>query len=277
MKYVPKELRGNVNVSRTSPLKEFAILLGGILGIIIVVYAALGIALDFIVTSLPVSIEQKLGSLYSSIYEDSEVTPAGTALQSMLDRLADEIPSNKISGQPHPEYKVHIIPETRENAMALPGGNIVIFSALVQGAGSENELAFVLAHELGHFANRDHLRGLGRRLVLLAASAALFGGESRVSGLIMNSLLNVEMKFSQHQESAADLWALDLLNRRYGHVAGATDFFKRMSNQEKRGRFLYYFATHPFPEHRIKNLEKMIQGEKYLLKDKRLLDAVFKD
>ncbi|MEN8263655.1 MAG: M48 family metallopeptidase [Nitrospirota bacterium] len=277
MKYVPKELRGNVNVSRTSPLKEFAILLGGILGIVIVVYAALGIALDLVVTSLPVSIEQKLGSLYSSVYEDSEVTPAGTALQLMLDRLAAEIPTNKDSVQPPPEYKIHIIANTRENALALPGGNIVIFSALVKGAGSKNELAFVLAHELGHFANRDHLRGLGRRLVLLAASAALFGGDSRVSGFIMNSLLSVEMKFSQHQESAADLWALDLLNRRYGHVAGATDFFKRMSKQENRGRFSYYFATHPFPENRIRTLEKKIEEKEYLLKDKTLLDAVFKN
>ncbi len=268
MKYVPKELKGNVNVSRTSPLKELTILLGGILGITIAVYAALGFALDLVVTSLPVSIEHKLGSLYSSVYEDSKVTPAGTALQSMLDRLAAEIPPGKDSGQPIPEYRVHIVTSTSENAFALPGGNIVVFSALVKESASENELAFVLAHELGHFANRDHLRGLGRRLVLLTASAALFGGDSRVSGFIMNSLLSVEMKFSQHQESAADLWALDLLNRRYGHVAGATDFFKRMSKQEKRGRFLYYFATHPFPESRIRKLEEKIEEKQYLLKDK---------
>jgi Zn-dependent protease with chaperone function len=91
----------------------------------------------------------------------------------MLDGLAEDIPFNESSRQQDMQYKIHIIPDPRINAMALPGGNIVVFSALIKETGSENELAFVLAHELGHFANRDHLRGLGRRLLLLTASAAL--------------------------------------------------------------------------------------------------------
>jgi predicted Zn-dependent protease len=277
MKYTPKELKGNVNVSRTSPVKEFFLLLGSLLGIVIIIYAALGIAVDIVVARLPLKVEHRLGSFFSSVYDKSESTPAGTQLQFMLDKLAGEVPFNKSSPQQGMQYKVHIIPDPRVNALALPGGNIVVFSALIKETGSENELAFVLAHELGHFANRDHLRGLGRRLVLLAASAVLFGGDSRVSNLLMNSLLNVEMKFSQNQETMADLWALDLLNRRYGHVAGATDFFEKMSKKEKRGRIMYYFATHPYPENRVKDLEKKIQEKKYLLKEKMPLDSIFNE
>ncbi len=277
MKYTPKELKGNVNVSQTSPVKEFFLLLGGILGIIIIIYAALGIAVDIVVTRLPLNIEHRLGSFFSSVYDKSENTPAGTRLQLMLDGLAEDIPFNESSRQQDMQYKIHIIPDQRINAMALPGGNIVVFSALIKETGSENELAFILAHELGHFANRDHLRGLGRRLLLLTASAVLFGGDSRVSNLLMNSLLNVEMKFSQKQETMADLWALDLLNKRYGHVAGATDFFEKMSKKEKLGRIMYYFTTHPYPENRVKNLEKKIQEKKYLLKEKMPLDSIFNE
>lgn len=273
MKYTPKELKENVNISRTSPIREFFLLLGGVLGVILIVYIALGFAVDIVVTKLPPEIEQSLGRLYSKIYENTEETTTGIQLQEILDGLAKELPKGEL------QYKVHLVTNSLINAMALPGGNIVVFSGLIKEVKSENELAFVLAHELGHFANRDHLRGLGRRLVLLTISIALLGRDSSAANFLMNSLLNVEMKFSQHQEKMADLWALDLLNRRYGHVSGATDFFEKMSKKEKKGRILYYFATHPYPENRVKTLEEQIREKGYLVlvKEKIPLDEVFKD
>ncbi len=283
MKYTAKELKGNVNVPRISPIREFFLLLGGILGVILFFYIALGFAVDLVVPKLSPEIEQDLGRLYSKIYENTEKTTAGIRLQQILDELVEKLPlSNPGSGtrnesqlQAGLQYKVHIVPNSQINAMALPGGNIVIFSALIKEVESENELAFILAHELGHFANRDHLRGLGRRLVLLTISAALLGGDNSVTGFLMNSLINVEMKFSQRQETMADLWALDLLNKRYGHVSGATDFFEKMSEKEKRGRILYYFATHPYPKKRVKVLEEQIQKKGYLMNPVRKLGHGF--
>jgi len=271
VKYTPKEIKENVNVSRHSPIKELFILLGGVLGVVIVVYIALGFAVDLAVSKLPPEVEQSLGKLFSGLYENAEKTPAGIRLQQILDSLVKELPQEKI------QYKVHLIPDSKVNAMALPGGNIVVFSALVKEVDSENALAFVLAHELGHFANRDHLRGLGRRLVLLTISVTLLGGDSPATNFLMNSLMNVEMKFSQRQERMADLWALNLLNRRYGHVSGATDFFENMSKKEKGGRLLYYFATHPYPKDRVKILKEQIQERGYLVKEKIPLDEAFKE
>ena len=278
MKYTQKELKGNVNVSRTSPIKEFFILSGGILGVILVIYIVLGFAVDFVVSRLPTDVEQSLGRLYSGMYENAKKTPAEIRLQQILDELVKQLPTGDVP-QPHGKllYKVHLVPNSQVNAMALPGGNIVVFTALIKEVESENEMAFVLAHELGHFANRDHLRGLGRRLVLLVISTTLLGADNSATEFLRNSLLNVEMKFSQRQEREADQWALDLLNNRYGHVSGATDFFEKMSKRDKRGRILYYFATHPYPEDRVQVLEKQIQDNGYLLKEKVPLDEVFRD
>lgn len=273
MKYIPKELKGNINISQTSPIREFFILLGGVLGVILLIYIALGFAVDIIVPKLSPEIEQSLGRLYSKIYENTKKTTAGIRLQQILDKLVQQLPEREL------QYKAHLVHGSRANALALPGGNIIIFSALIKEVDSENALAFVLAHELGHFANRDHLRGLGRRLVLLTISIALLGGDSSVTNFIMSSVINVEMKFSQRQEKMADLWALDLLNNRYGHVSGAADFFEKMSKKEKRGRILYYFATHPYPKNRVKTLEEQIQEKEYLVlvKEKIPLDEAFKD
>jgi predicted Zn-dependent protease len=266
MKYTPRELRGNANVPRVSPVKEFFVLMGGLLGVLIAVYVVAGFSVDMVVARIPPELETALGNLYSETYGGDERTPAEAGLQGILDGLLEEKPG------PEGGYRVHVLSHDRANALALPGGNIVVTSALLEEAGSENELAFVLAHELGHFANRDHLRGLGRGLVLLVVSAAFFGSDGSATDFLMNSLLTVEMRFSRRQESEADMWALDLLNGRYGHVAGALDFFSRVSEEEKRGRLKYFFSTHPYPEDRVEALRERIKMRAYRVEDTVPLD-----
>ncbi len=263
MKYTPRELSGNVNVSPRSPIKEFFLLLGVILAVVIGVYVVLGMAVDRVVTRLPHGTEEHLGSLYSKLYEDSEKGTAGAELQGLLDDLLQRAPPEDRS-----PCRVHLAQSSDVNAMALPGRNIVVFNGLLEQAETDNELAFVLAHELGHFANRDHLRGLGRALVLVFLAASIFGNDNAATEVAMNSLLSVEMKFSQSQERMADLYALDLVNRKYGHVAGVDDFFRKMAASEEKGRFSYYFATHPYPLDRIEALQEEISKKGYQRKDK---------
>ncbi len=268
MKYTPKELHENVNISSSSPVREFFILLGSLLGTCALVYVILGLAVDLVVPRLPAELEQSLGKVFLNSYGRLEKTPSEIELQKLLDSLSNKMSANKTG------YTVHIIPRSNDvvNAAALPGGNIIVFSPLIKQAESENELAFVLGHELGHYANRDHLRGLGRSLVLFAVSTVLFGQNSGLSNFLVESLVKVEMKFSQAQEQAADLWALDLLNKRYGHVAGAKDFLAKMAAKEKMGRLTYYFASHPYPQDRLDILEKQIKTKGYLEKEKILLN-----
>jgi predicted Zn-dependent protease len=271
MKYTPKELHGNVNISQTSSLKELLLLLGGILGLLLVIYVVLGLAVDIVVPRLPPGIEQRLAKLYARGFANEEQTAASQYLQELVDNLAKQLP------QQTGRYYVHLVPSSQANALALPGGHILVLSALIEELDSENELAFILAHELGHFANRDQLRRLGRGLVMMAMSAFLFGVDNKLTSFLMNSLVNVEMKFSQRQETKADLFALDLLNKRYGHIAGATDFFQKIAEEDPRSRLAYYFATHPYPKDSVVTLQNQIQikgysvGEKLPL-DKRLTD-----
>ncbi|MEC4686083.1 MAG: M48 family metallopeptidase [Nitrospirota bacterium] len=268
MKYTPRELEGNVNISRTSLIREFFFLLGSVLTLTLVVYVALGLAVDLIVPGLSPEFEQRLGSLYGSTYTGTEETGAEKRLQQVLDSLSSVQPENK--GW---QYRVHLVQDKRINTLALPGGHIVVYSGLLDEVESENELAFVLAHELGHFAHRDHLRGLGRRLVLLAMVAPVFGQDSSISKFMSNSLLDVEMRFSQGQEKMADLWAVDLLNRKYGHAGGAVDFLDRIARKEKNGRLAYLFSTHPYPLNRVKALQKYIMIRGYQVKEKIPLDG----
>lgn len=269
LKFTPKEINDNVNISKTSPIKDFFVLLGGFLGILIIIYILLGLAVGLVVTRLPKGLENRIGTFLSTKLEQSGTTEIETKIQHLLDELIINYTENEF------HYKIHVVQEDKVNAFALAGGHIVIFSGLIETVKSENELAFVLAHELGHFANRDHLHGFGRKLVLLTLSTLILGNNSDITQTLVSSLGNVEMKFSQRQESAADLFAVELVNNKYGNVEGVFDFFVNNNEENNSKRKSYFFASHPHPEKRIEIMKKYIRkrgfvfGTKTPLKIKR--------
>jgi predicted Zn-dependent protease len=271
MKYTAKELKGNVNISKTSPLKEFSILLGGSLAGLVIIYIFLGFVVDIIAPRLSPEIEQKLGNLYRPIFKNAEHSNAADELQRLLQNLLDKSDWHDVP------FKAHLVKTEKVNAIALPGNNIVVYSGLINELASENALSFVLAHELGHYANRDHIKGLGRALILVVLSSTLLGADNPVTNFLSNSLYNTELKFSQKKETKADLWALDLMDRHYGHVAGATQFFKTLGKKEGRGKLAYYFASHPHPDIRVEFIEKEIKSRKYRIGHTISLNDVFKD
>ena len=138
------------------------------------------------------------------------------------------------------------------NAMALPGGNIVVYTGLLDRVASENELAFVLAHELGHYAHRDHLRGMGRALVFAVIAGLLFGPDSGTGSLLAGALGLTELSFSRRQETRADAFAVAALHCAYGHVGGSTDFFDRIGQgaRPRRVRALLFLPPGKRAAHR---------------------------
>ena len=100
------------------------------------------------------------------------------------------------------EFRVWVADADEVNALALPGQRIVVFRGLLEAVASENELDMVLAHELGHFAGRDHLKGLGRGLVASFLAMTLFGSDSSAAGLVAHITLSFDARYSQRQEAA---------------------------------------------------------------------------
>lgn len=259
MKYTPKNLEENVNISPQSPLRQFSIVMAKILAVVILAYLAIGALVDLIAPRISPATEKKIGALAIEAFKDRKQTELEQRLQSILDPLVKEDPA-----LPGFEYKVYVQQNPQANAMALPAGNIVVFSGLVKDVQSENEMAMVLAHELGHFRHRDHLRGMGRQLLLLLVVSAFLRSDGSSSNVLLPSITNLQMRFSQGQERAADQYGLDLLNKTYGHASGATDFFVKMSRRDDWPKFMYFFSTHPYPASRIQAITERIQEKGYL-------------
>lgn len=250
MKYTPRLPSTNVNVTAVSPLREFFVLFTGLIGAMTGLYLILGLAVDWIAPRLSPELEQKLASpflhaLANADHTSDKIQPVQTLLNSIQNQCA-KLPYR---------FTAYLYDNPQANAVALPGGNIIVFSGILESVTSENELAFVLSHELGHYAHRDHLRGLGRSLVFMTLSVVLFGTDSKVGNVLAQGINLTETSFSRKQETRADEFALDTLNCIYGHVGGATDFFKKLKAAEDSGCQDYLYSTHPQHQQRISHLE----------------------
>jgi Zn-dependent protease with chaperone function len=256
VRFVPRQPREGINVSDTHPLVEASTLIVGLAAIFAVIALVLVFLVEIALHFIPV--EKEVALFENWLPEDLvTVSPDDLRLdqaQLLVDRLAFHW------GDAPYEFRVEIDDSEAANAMALPGGLIVVTEGLLDQVESENELAFVLGHELGHFRNRDHLRALGRGIVLSMFLAATMGGDESGLGIKVADL--TLRGFSRKQESSADEFGLQLVYSQYGHVNEAWRLFERWD--EGSHSFLEiasYASTHPDSGDRVENLAALAQRE----------------
>lgn len=261
MKFVARQPREGINVSDTHPLAEAGILVVALT----IIFAAVALALVFLVeiALLFVSPETEARLFRSFLPEDLiAVEERDGRLQearALLDRLAAGLNESRY------DYRLEITASESPNAMAFPGGLIIVTSALLDSAESENELAFVLGHELGHYRNRDHLRRLGRGVFLGAVFGSALGADGGANlGMTIAQL--TQLGFSREQESDADEVGLAIVYGEYGHVADSWRFFERLDEEgASHAEVLSYVSTHPSSEARIQDLKDLAQARGWAL------------
>ncbi|NEQ98606.1 MAG: M48 family metallopeptidase [Cyanothece sp. SIO2G6] len=240
--------------------RQLLVFLGWFIGTVITIVWVAGWIASSLVWWIPPRVEQQLGQVIVPTYE-ALAQPSATqeSLNTLLDRLEAHLSDDLHAGR---DYQVLYIPDETVNAIAIPGDRVIIYQGLLQEMDSENELMMVLGHELGHFANRDHLRGLSRRLAVQLVLATVLGDAGSI-GAIASSATSIvaNAQFSQQQEYQADEIGLQLLHQEYGQVAGATDFFAELA--QKQGVDLAILATHPASAKRVQRLEQLIQKNGY--------------
>ena len=256
MNYQPSLPEHNDNVSHQHPVREFFVLITSVLAFVLMGYWALGFFVDIAVGYLSPEQEAQLFSKVDIDWDFGEESmPEEQAkLQSLVDAFKPCL------SLPYP-ITVSLVKSEVVNAMAVPGGKMVVFSGLLDSVSSTNGLMFVLAHELGHFKNRDHLRLMGRGIVLSILAMLAFGGDAGISDILASTINLRTAKYSQSRESQADHTALQALHCHFGHVGGAAELFETLKSQEESFDFelLHYFSTHPELQQRIDDLHQLTQ------------------
>lgn len=252
MRFVAKQAKEGINVSDTHPLVEAGALIAGLTAIFIAVALLLvfliEVALYFV--SAKDEVDFFADWLPNDLVAVSHTDERLRETQLLVDRLARHWPDSPY------QFRVEIDDSEEENAMALPGGLIVVTQGLLDQVESENELAFVLGHELGHFKNRDHLRALGRGAVLSVFFAVVAGND--VAGIGINVADLTLRGFSREQETKADDFGLAIVHAEYGHVGEAWRLFERWKITDNSFIDLVaYLSTHPETGDRIADMKSL--------------------
>ncbi len=194
--------------------------------------------------------EKTLEQIRSALDDRAPVSicehPDGVAaLRKMQARLEAELDLSH-------DVTVTVLNHRMINAFALSGGQVVLFKGLIRTAETPEEVAAVLAHELGHVASRDPTRHALRSAGSIGVLGLLFGDFAGGTAILFMVNQLIEANYSQAAETQADAFARDLL-RDAGLQPGALGrMFERM--KEKSGEppaMLKHFLSHPDLAERI--------------------------
>lgn len=197
--------------------------------------------------------EEKLGELFKDLIWDKYPTikdnTADSALQQIKDRLIKALDTTAY------RYQFTIIKNEQINAFTIPGGNIYVFSGLMKVAESPEEVAAVLAHEMGHAEQRHVVTKLIKELSITAIVTVLSGGDPSVLTQVLQSIIG--NTFDREQESKADQFALELLEKAKISPKNLGRFFERLNEKNlDYDENLEILMTHPHNDKRIDQVRK---------------------
>lgn len=161
------------------------------------------------------------------------------------------------------EWEVTVFKDDQVNAFALPGGKIGVYSGLLDVAETDDQLATVIGHEVGHVladhGNERVSQQAATQGGLQVVSAFLGGAGGGGSQAVMSALglgaqVGILLPFSRTQESEADTIGLELMARAGFDPRQSVQLWRSMAaaGGEKPAEFM---STHPSNESRINNLQ----------------------
>ncbi|MBI2571731.1 MAG: M48 family metallopeptidase [Candidatus Schekmanbacteria bacterium] len=213
------------------------------------------------VQQVPLSWESKLGATMMSgvLATATEVSQreVTAAVETVVSRLKGALEP------PRDDIAVHVLRDDEVNAFALPGGQIVLNTALVASCERPEELAGVLAHEMQHILLRHSLQSIAEKMKWSILLSLVIGDFDSVQAAILGGAAGLaRLGHSRDMEREADRQGLLLLHRANIDPEGMVDFFARLgaANRPESSALLSFASTHPGDEERVSYLQAEIAG-----------------
>lgn len=179
--------------------------------------------------------------------------PGRKALALMTQRLTEG------RAMPFPP-KIEVLDINVINAFALPGGYVFLFRPVLERAEGANEVAGVLAHELGHVVHRHSMRALLHSSALSLLVGLVIGDVT--GGVTVSILTNlIGQSYSRDAEREADRTSVEMMAQAGADPRAINAFFERLLKLEGgSGGLTNLFRSHPLTRERIDAVEKMSEG-----------------
>jgi predicted Zn-dependent protease len=195
---------------------------------------------------------------YGGLYPDEKV-------QTMIKRIGQNLVQNTEARNAPYQFDFHVLanPETI-NAFALPGGQIFITVGLLKRLKSEDQIAGVLGHEIGHIVARHSAQQMAKQelssgLVNAVVVATQDPYAPNSSGAIAQYVSHIaNMKFGREDELEADRFGIKYTQTVGYNPEAMIDVMNILQQAMGDQRQAEMMSTHPYPEHRIEQIKKIL-------------------
>lgn len=178
-----------------------------------------------------------------------------------LQKLFDEviIVSDQVS--PKPKLLFRDSPTIGANAFALPGGSIVFTDQIIKLSKNDDELAGVVAHEIGHVTHQHGLKQI-YRVLGVGFMIAVIGGDSSqlIDEVVTQAALVQNFSYTRQFEEQADKNSVELMSKLNRDPYAFVNLLDRIVPPTKdEGSDTSWYSTHPGNKDRRKNIETTLK------------------
>jgi len=233
----------------------------GIIAAVVFLYIwGIPLLVRFITPHVPLKWEQGIGESMLKFMAPEEKRCADEKLRQAIDEIVTRL--NASDPSPY-TFKVFVLKSSTLNALALPGGNIIVFSGLIEKSESPEELAAVLAHEMQHIKKRHVTKKIiensSTGIIISVLSGDVTG--SMVYGANIARTLAV-LSYSRQDEETADDGGMKMMIAANINPEEMIRMFQIMKEKNQNLKIPQYISTHPDLDNRISRLKIIIAQAK---------------
>jgi predicted Zn-dependent protease len=229
--------------------------LAAAVSVVLITLFGLPLIADRLTPLLPPAFEQRLGDVaeqqVKAVFGDKVCdNPAG---QAAFAKLVDAL---RAAAGLDRSVAPSVLSSEIANAIALPGGKVFLFSALLGKANDPGEISGVIAHEIGHVAHRDNIRVLIHNGGTSFLVGLLFGDITGSGALIFASRTLINSSYSREAEQNADTYSIDVMQRLGRSPKPMGELLFRVTGKEG-GSGLGILSSHPLTEDRLARMKAL--------------------
>jgi Zn-dependent protease with chaperone function len=223
------------------------------------VSAAYSAAVKTAAKAIPQDLQARLGDVGAySIMSETNLFEHPEA-EALLEELGSRLETHLTLAEQAIDFEYFIIDQPDINAFALPGGKIFFHRGLFENAGSVDEIAGVLAHEMIHITESHGLQNLINSIGMSVAINIFFGDIRGLQGVLLDNAAALgALNYSREHETEADLKGLELVYAAGLDPEGMVSFFEKILEFSGSNAAMEWFSTHPDTKNRIDELKRII-------------------
>jgi len=218
-------------------------------------FLGLPIAAEHIANRIPMETEQSLGNQAVKWLENQKWLEPTALDTDIRNTIADGFISicSDLPMKNYYQLEFRSSRILRANALALPGGTIIVTDDMVKMGETPEEVLAILAHEIGHVESRHAVRNILQQSIIAAAVTIITADAASLSTVVTSlPMLLAQTRYAREFETAADDFAFKLLKRKGYSPEAFASIMERIAKKEgyKPAGFAYV-STHPLTTERI--------------------------